>query len=258
VRALRIEAPRGLFVPRRLEADGLAGYEPEATACFLAAIDEVDARMVFDVGANIGVFAMLAASVTSAEVVGFEPTPDIAAAFRAIVEANSLPCVVEPIALGATDGTATLHLSARTDSSNSLLAGFRVAVGSVDVPLERLDGYCARTGRWPAVLKIDTEATEPDVLRGATGLLTRVRPWIFCEVLAGRTEEALMEVLRPFGYQWFHITETMPFPAASVIVGDPTHDHVDWLFAPEPPSERFWARATAWREAIAACVAGPT
>jgi hypothetical protein len=78
---IRIEAPSGLYVPRLLEASGFAGYEPDATACFLAAIDEVEATAAFDIGANVGVFAVLAAAVTSADVTGFEPTPDIAAAF---------------------------------------------------------------------------------------------------------------------------------------------------------------------------------
>jgi FkbM family methyltransferase len=250
---IRIEAPGRLYVPGVLEGTGFAGYEPDATACFLAAIDEVDARVVFDVGANVGVFAVLAAAMTSTEVTGFEPTPDIAAAFEAIVRANDLRCRVEQIALGATDGRATLHLSGLTDSSNSLRAGFRPAIGTVDVPLERLDTYCARRGIWPTVLKVDTESMEPDVFRGAVELLTTTRPWIICEVLAGRTEEALMEILSPFGYHWFHITDAMPFTSTETIVGDPTYRHLDWLFAPELPSERYWARAAAWREALAAC-----
>jgi len=250
---IRIEAPAGLFVPRVLEANGFAGYEPDAAACFLAAIDEVDAKAAFDVGASVGVFAVLAAAVTSAEVTGFEPTPDIAAAFESIVRTNELRCRVEAIALGASNGTATLHLSSSTDSSNSLRAGFREATGTVDVPLERLDDYCARRGIQPAVLKVDTETTEPDVFRGAAELLATARPWIVCEVLAGRTEKDLMEILRPFGYHWFHITDVMPFAPCDVIAGDPTYRHLDWLFAPVLPSERYWARAAAWRESLAAC-----
>ena len=255
---IRIEAPGRLYVPKILEGTGFAGYEPDAAACFLAAIDEVGARAVFDVGANIGVFALLAAAVTEAEVTGFEPTADIAEAFEAIVRANDLRCRVEAIALGASDGTATLQLSGKTDSSNSLRVGFRPTIGTVDVPLERLDAYCARTGVRPTVLKVDTEATEPDVFRGAVELLATTRPWIVCEVLAGRTEAALMDVLRPFGYQWFHITDVMPFTPTDVIAGDPTYRHLDWLFAPEPPSDRFWARAAAWRDSLAACRTTPS
>ena len=250
---IRIDAPGRLYVPRLLEGTGFAGYEPDAAACFLAAIDEVDAQTVFDVGANVGVFAVLAAAVTSADVTGFEPTPDIADAFEDIVAANELRCRVEAIALGASDGTATLHLSGKTDSSNSLRAGFRPSIGRVEVPLERLDAYCARLGVRPTVLKVDTEATEPDVFRGAVELLESTRPWIICEVLAGRTEEALMDVLRPFGYHWFHITDDLPLRPTDVIAGDPTYRHLDWLFAPEAPSDRFWARAAAWRQALAAC-----
>lgn len=99
----------------------------------------------------------------------FEPTPDLARQMRAICEANGLSVNVEQAAAGAAPGTARLYLSANTDSSNSLRRGFRRSYRSVKVAVESVDGYAARTGLAPAVIKIDTEVTEPDVLRGAVG-----------------------------------------------------------------------------------------
>ncbi len=56
-------------------------------------------------------------------------------------------------------------------------------------------------------MKIDTESTEPDVLRGAAKLLARDRPNIFCEVLKGRGAEGLLEeILEPLGYRFFLLT----------------------------------------------------
>ena len=164
-----------MYVPRRLQESGFARYEPEAMAVYLAAIDRHPGRAAYDVGANISVFSLLASAVTDVEVIGFEPTLDLAAAFRAIVVANRLDCIVEEIALGATSGRATLHLSDRTDSSNSLRDGFRPGEGTVDVDLETLDAYVARTGPVPGAVKIDTETTEPDVLRGALETLRTSR-----------------------------------------------------------------------------------
>jgi FkbM family methyltransferase len=247
---IAVEAPWRSYVPRLLEEGGVAGYEPETMAAFLAAISLGDAEEVFDVGANVGIFAIIAASTTLARATGFEPTPQLAGTFGSIVRANGLTCAVEPIALGRETGQATLYLSAKTDSSNSLKAGHRAATGTVDVPVERLDDYVARTGRRPAVVKIDTETTEPDVLTGGLETLRTVRPWVVCEVLAGTTEGALMAILRPLGYRFHHLGSG-PVPVeADEITGDPTWLHRDWLFTPEPLPSAFAIHYAAWLDAI--------
>jgi FkbM family methyltransferase len=251
-RPLTIRTPERTYVSRLLEGSGLAGYEPDTLACFLAAVHQADGEPVFDVGANIGVFAWLAAALTPAKVVAFEPTPDLADQMRAICAANGLTVRVEEVALGAASGTAELFLSDKTDSSNSLRAGFRPSHKSVSVPVERVDDYVARTGLAPAVMKIDTESTEPDVLRGATRLLAERRPWIICEVLAGRTEADLTAILAPLGYSWYRIDGPGPLEARDQIEGDPSYAHMNWLFAPSAPTPEFWASMAAWRESIAA------
>jgi FkbM family methyltransferase len=252
---LRIVAPRNLYVPKVLEPTGLAGHDAPTLACFLAAAELMPIGAIFDIGSNVGVFSLLATALTHHRVVAFEPSPDVAAVARSIAARNGLEPIVEQLALGATDGSATLFLSP-TDSSNSLLAGFRPAKGDVTVTVERLDSYCERTGVVPGLLKIDTEATEPDVLRGASHLLESTRPWMICEVLAGRTEAELTALLRPLGYAWYRIAADVPLRPRSTIEGDPTYAEMNWLFAPEPPSRLFWERMTAWQRALAEC--GPT
>ena len=238
-------------VSRDLAATGLAGYEPETFACFLAAIEEQDSRAVFDVGANIGVFSWLAASLTDAPVVAFEPTPDLVDQMRAICEANGLSISIEPIALGAEPGRARLYLSENSDSSNSLRAGFRRSRGSVMVAVETIDGYVARSGIVPAVVKVDTESTEPDVLRGAGAVIAEHRPIVLCEVLAGRTEQELTEILQPLDYTWYRIDGPGPLQPRSAIEGDPTYEYKNWLFTPSPASPAFWERMAAWHASIA-------
>jgi hypothetical protein len=89
------------------------------------------------------------------------------------------------------------------------------------------------------------------VLFGAAETLRDHRPWVLCEVLAGRVEKRLTEALAPHGYHWFHITSEVPYRQATVIEGDSTYKHLMWLFAPEPPDDAFWAAVTARRAAIA-------
>lgn len=249
-RSLTMTAPVKLLVPRELAKSGLAGYERSAVPCFLAALDTAGPGAVLDIGANVGLYAALAAAVTDREVVAFEPFPTLSEVAERFSADNDLDVLVESIALGRENGTATLYLSDTSDSSNSLAAGFRKSTRQIDVPVETLDGYVQRTGAVPAVLKIDTESTEPDVLFGGAETLRRYRPWVLCEVLAGRGEDRLAEAMAPHGYHWYPITDEVPYQAATVIEGDRTYQHLMWLFAPEPPDEAFWAGVTAHRAAI--------
>lgn len=248
--ALQIRAPRRQYVPKLLQESGLAGYEPETMSCFIAALEVQPRGTVFDIGANVGVFALVAAALSDWTVVAFEPAPNLAATARTLVELNRLRCRVEECALGAEARVASLYMSNVTDSSNSLRRSFRPHSRSINVVVRTLDEYCASTSLRPSLLKVDTESTEPDVLRGGIDLLAADRPWIICEVLAGRTEAELMRLLAPLGYAWYHITEEQPLRLRREIVGDPAYKSMNWLFTPEPPGERFWAARERWLEAL--------
>src|SRR5215207_9614723 len=183
---LTFELPRSLYVARVLESAGLRAYEPEVLSWFLALSDTARPGAVWDVGANLGIYGLLARIYSGREVVGFEPTPEVAAWARRIAADNDLSYRLEQLAVGETASTATLFLSDRTDSSNSLAKGFRKSSHDVEVLVESLDLYATLTGGQAAILTIDTETTEHLVLRGARRILAEHRPWVFCEVLANR------------------------------------------------------------------------
>lgn len=243
---VRIESPIRSYVPRLLDEGGVRSYEPATLAAFLAAISALDLAEAFDIGANIGIFSIVGAATTTARITGFEPTPALAENFRDIVQRNDLSCTVEELALGEAPGTATLYLSSVTDSSNSMRSGFRPAMGAVEVTVERVDDYVARTGRVPGLLKIDTETTEPAVLIGATATMAEHRPWVICEILAGRTEAELEPLFRALGYRFHRLRSDGPPLEQDGIEGDPAHLERDWLFTPAPLPAAFLAHYAAW------------
>jgi FkbM family methyltransferase len=246
------EAPRSMLVPRMLAATGLAGYEPDTIACFLAALELAGEGAVWDVGANIGVYGLIAKALGDREVRGFEAVPDLAAAASATAVGNGLDYPIDAVALGAEPGEAVFYLSDRSDTSNSLAEGFRPSSRSLTVPVDTVDEIVKRTGEYPAVLKIDTETTEPDVLRGAAVTIAEHRPWILCEVLTRPyCGPALMEVIESWGYQWFLIKGEFPLAPTDEIEGDA--EAMMWLLAPEAPSPEFWAAARRWRERLDEC-----
>jgi FkbM family methyltransferase len=123
----------------------------------------------FDVGANVGSYTLLACSVRGARGVAVEPIPDT---FRRLVDnlrLNRLDERVEAIncGLGAEEGL--LRFSAGEDTMNHALAPGESAAGAVEMPVSKLDTLTL--GRVPALIKIDVEGFETQVLRGAHATL---------------------------------------------------------------------------------------
>jgi FkbM family methyltransferase len=252
--SLKIEAEWDQSIPRELESVGLAGYEAETLACFLAGMRFAPGGWMYDVGANVGIYALLARRYSRRPVVAFEPTPEAAATAHRVSRQNGLQFIVEELALGAEKGTATLYMSDRSDASNSLAPGFRASSASLTVAVETVDGYVARTHRRPGLLKIDTETTEPDVIRGAANTIRAYRPWLILEVLFNRRESDLADALAAHAYRGFRITDTLPWKAEEEIRGDPEYANRNWLFTPQEPPHAFWSAVESWRRAIARCV----
>lgn len=249
---LLVRAAHTLFIPRVLERDGLAGYEPDTLAAWLAAIEILPHGPAFDVGANIGLFSHLAAARGGCGVIAFEPTPVLAATVRSIATDNHLDIRVEELALGRQAGLAELYLSSTSDASNSLASGFRHADRSLTVRVETLDGYCTRTSTWPAVLKIDTETTESDVLAGGLEMIRARRPWMVCELLPGRREEDIPDVLDTTGYRYYHISPAFPEEPHDKPYGD--REDRNWLLAPEAPPRAYWDAARRWHARLLRCL----
>ncbi|GAB3439108.1 hypothetical protein GCM10027570_02980 [Streptomonospora sediminis] len=253
--ALSVRAHRGLWVPRKLEKAGLAGFEPETLACFLAVLEHARPGAVLDVGANVGLYGLLAAARCRRAVYAFEPTPHVAAAARDLAAHNGLPVDVVELAMNDRGGSAVLAVSSVSDASNSLASGFRPEAARLQVRTDTLSRWCEHTGTSPAVIKIDTESTEPDVVAGGREVLRESRPWVFCEVLPGSgAEERLMELLGPLGYTWHQMNGDMPAPARTAIDarGAAPHQRM-WLFAPNPPTDALWERARVWHRALEDC-----
>lgn len=252
--AALLRAPARFTVPARLNG-GLGAFELDSVATFLALCQLAPAGDVLDVGANTGHYSFMARAYSGRRVVAFEPVPELAQVARQVGHDNSLPFVVEEAALGDRRGTATLYLSDVSDSSNSLREGFRASSHQIEVPVHTLDGYTSLHGLAPSVIKIDTETTEADVLRGGIRSIRRYRPWIVCEVLPGRGEAEIQEVLEPLGYRFHPVGGSTPFPRQSTLAGR-EHEY-NWLFAPADVPERWWRAIDTWRRALATTVTPP-
>ena len=131
-----------------------------------------------DVGANIGYYSLLAASIVGDEgrVLAFEPDPDHADLIERSAQLNRFSRIsVHPLALAAEKGRATLHRNASNAGNQSLLAENVSDRGeAIEVEVSTLDGELAKVlGDRPVdLLKIDTEGAEGLVLSGAERTLS--------------------------------------------------------------------------------------
>lgn len=196
---------------------GWAGHEPETSEVFyeLAA----SARVVLDVGAHVGYFALLAAHANpKARVYAFEPMPRVRARLEHNIALNGSTVWCEPYALGSTPGTAEFfHTRNGIPSSSSLADGFMRSIvepselTSSTVEVMTADDFVQARGLVGVdLVKLDTETTEPAVLQGMLGTLNKDRPHIVCEVLDGEVGRAVESILEPLGYEYFVLTASGP------------------------------------------------
>jgi len=149
-----------------------------------------------DVGANVGLYSVLAASVGDVSVIAFEP--DAAARGRATANLarNDLARRVEVREQAVAEQSGRASFSVERGPCNRILTSAdRAHVGQA-VEVVTLDE--AVTGS-VALLKVDVEGGELAVLRGADRLLRARRPAL---ILEANDPIGLTDHLAALGYRW--------------------------------------------------------
>lgn len=150
---------------------------------------------VIDVGANIGNHTVFFAAILGAPVYAFEPDPANHALLALNVAANGLDrrVIATCCALGATNGTATLHPG---PAANRGVASVRFGTG--ETPVHDLDGLNIPDPI--GLLKIDVEGSETAVLAGARHLIEDWLPDIVIEAADARAFRDTAATLLDRGY----------------------------------------------------------
>lgn len=142
----------------------------------------LEIKTVVDIGANVGQFSLLCAAVyPQATIFAFEPLSEPARKCGELFR-NRDRFTLSTCAIGSTEGEATMHVSRRDDSSSLLPISDTLTevfpgtdeVGTVRVAMAPLRVYVEPTAlAFPALLKIDVQGGELEVLRGCEDLLDR-------------------------------------------------------------------------------------
>ena len=166
--------------------------------------------MVFyDLGANIGLFTLLAARRVGAsgKVLSFEPDPEISVRLRRNIERNGYGNVtVMEMGVWSASGQINFVTADRSSPDRGIgkfVAGENAPPGK-PTRCVSLDDFML-SAPTPDAIKCDVEGAEVEVFRGAEKLLCAHRPWIICEMHSEKNARDSRELLSRFGYS----TETV-------------------------------------------------
>jgi FkbM family methyltransferase len=203
---LYVHGERDQCISRRIREEGI--WEPYETSLLLRWLRPGD--VFVDVGANIGYFSLLAATVVGrgGAVFAFEPDPDNYQLLLANAKLNHLDGRITAVeaALSENDGEGRLYLSTDNLGDHQLYAGDEQR-RSVAILLHEGSRYLAGRLSRIDVLKVDTQGSEFQVIAGLMPLLQRLPhcPRILIELTphalrqAGASGRALLELLDTLG-----------------------------------------------------------
>ena len=143
---------------------------------------------VYDIGANAGIYTVLAAR-RGASVVAFEPSEEAVALLRDHLALNDLDAEVVEAVVADEEGRITFFEQGSATTSSLSEASARTGEAFLDDPVVAttrpavtIDGFSRSAGRWPDLIKLDVEGAELLALRGAGEWLARRRGLLLLEV----------------------------------------------------------------------------
>ncbi|WP_419758755.1 FkbM family methyltransferase [Acidisoma sp.] len=160
-------------------------YEPDVTRLFRSRLQP--GMSVVDIGANIGYFTMLAATLVGAQghVLAVEPNPRNVRLLEASRRANGFDNVtVAQSAAGRETGILILNTSFSNGTTSAPPDELGQLLAAESVSCLRLDSLL---DAWTTVdlIKVDVEGAEYNALLGAEATIRRCRPFIISEFSPG-------------------------------------------------------------------------
>lgn len=201
----------GFKVENQLFWTGIDGdFEPESVRAWRLLVPH--ATTIFDVGANTGVYALLAKCLNpNATVHAVEPMPAIVDRLQQNIELNRYTIPVHTLGLSNYTGDAFVFTE-DTDFQYSVAVNKDVSHGKaqnkIGIQVERMDALAERVGLAQVdLIKLDVESHEPEVLEGMGALLQRWHPTLLIEVWGQEVLDKILAQTEGIDYQAFHVQD---------------------------------------------------
>ena len=212
-----LAAGLALSIDPRYEAEYAAGLHENALLEFLS-LHLRPGAVFYDVGAHIGLVALVGARLVGAQgkVFAFEPDPENWPRVLYHARMNALP-QVEVIDSGVWSECKTLLFRRATDASSRNTGGVLESPGTstareiISIPAVTLDHF-VEEHRAPDVIKVDVEGGEGEVLKGGEKIFGSAKPVLICEIHDPTASETVSKWLTERGYRWDWMTQNHRFP----------------------------------------------
>lgn len=205
----------GKWIENDLFWMGISGYEKASIDIWMKAAEK--SNVIIDVGANTGVFSLIAKAIQpQSEVIAFEPLPWALDLLKENTQINNFEIEIVSKAVSNKSGVADFYfpeenqgnIYSSTLSKDHYSGHNDTESKSIKVSLISLDEYCASSlsGRVD-LIKIDAEGNDHYVIFGMKDLLKSSRPAILMEVQNDIIAQSIQSCLPP-SYLFYSIDET--------------------------------------------------
>ncbi len=186
------------------------GWEKQSIGLWIKLCANAD--VIFDIGSNTGVYALIAECINpKAEVYAMEP---VARVYKKLIENNQLNNYkIKCFELAASNytGKATIydadtpHIYSVTVnknlSPNRKMSAIEINTITLDTLIEKENINSIQ------LMKIDVETHEPELLEGFLVHLKKFKPTMLIEVLSDETGARIQKIIEEMGYLFFNIDE---------------------------------------------------
>lgn len=173
-----------------------------------------DDGVIYDLGANIGLYSLVFAANRRRVVHAFEPFDEALMGLRRNIEINRLSNIhVHPIVLTDHRGTCRFTIDSKLATTSHISAP---GEEGRDFECSDLDSYIEKKKLAPPdLLKLDIEGSEQLVFNGMQNVLRQRRPYVFLEggVREGGPQDftgpiVAIDYLKDLGYSIFNLDQT--------------------------------------------------
>lgn len=173
-----------------------------------------NSNIIFDVGANTGLYSLVAKSVNrKSEVHTFEPIPLVFKKLRENIILNDFDIKINELALSNYTGEATIFLpennhvysvTVNKNQNNLNTKVFEQKIQTITLSDYILNNKINKID----LIKIDVETHEFEVLQGMRELLFNMKPTLLIEIIDDQVAEKLNQLFQYSDYLFFDINET--------------------------------------------------
>lgn len=206
----------GYMIENELFWKGIKGFERISFELWIKLCPK--STTILDIGANTGVYALIAKTVNpDSTIIAVEPLQRICAKLEENIALNGGGIIPLRAAVTDRDGEVTLYDLPEREHVNAVslnrdhLADLD-GVQPVTVPAHTIKTI-AHTHRLPRIdlVKIDVETHEPEVLAGFGDMLQRDKPSLLIEILNNDVAQRVERAVEGLGYLFYNIDdETWP------------------------------------------------